>query len=609
MSKRRSNNHNHYNNNNSNNGGDSASEVKELIDRARDLEAMLDTANPGPETQLLVSEIESIKDSLFYTHSSGRQGALRHNGTSYNCTTWVVRPGCDRVVDCSKDTDSFNRCALFTRLQRKRVFDDEPAWIEARTASLGNDSDNDNDDDEEEEENNNSSSAAETGEEIADNPKNPNKKARKSKGKNKGNSNSLRAQFITQQLSGFPKLLQYAKNNESSSSDDLPLSFVLDVLEGTKPSNSSSNNKRRNNKKVKNGPYKLDTRHEVWDAYDLCMIRIILATVHKFGRWNRFKQAMSIPLNVLFHKCADECLLWMGHNFRSLGDFVAQFPQYFDLYTIDPNDIKQQVAISAYDINSDPLQVSGVRFMSELLLPDCTIVYPQDTYRRMYLSKFPALATRIPQHNSFIVITSDTQVAEKWIQDKVLSRANVAVACDSEWDCATIPLRSTSPNHILDILQICTDDGCLILQSLECSVVPPRALVYMFANSAIPKVWFNQGEDVRRLKAWFDMHDMKFVQNGAVDLTVSPLAKRFKNGIGLEKLIALCKSIRMAKDHEHKFSRWSRLVLGEEQVKYGMEDVFAMLMLYRDIQNPATLKELIQRLDTLQCILVDDCTA
>jgi hypothetical protein len=209
-----------------------------------------------------------------------------------------------------------------------------------------------------------------------------------------------------------------------------------------------------------------------------------------------------------------------------------------------------------------------------------------------------------------IICTSDTEVAAKWIEDKILNAEttgdDIIVGMDSEWDVAR-PLLSLQINpHVafqwkqktefalrdhyhpplMDTLQIAIEDECLIIQLLHrpCDERLYYILMEFMASDDILKCWCSMASDIDRLRTWlstFEHHSASRYEMSWKQCLVE-LDKDCKGAP------ALCKTElgrEMRKDYSMQLSRWSREILDEKQKEYAAMDAYLNYRLYFALEH------------------------
>lgn len=153
----------------------------------------------------------------------------------------------------------------------------------------------------------------------------------------------------------------------------------------------------------------------------------------------------------------------------------------------------------------------------------------------------------------------------------VKSLENCAVlGFDVEW---TVPFLHGEPQRNVAILQLCSNDDCLIVQLCHMDTIPD-SLRSLLENESVTKVGVGIAGDCSKLS-----RDYNLTVNGVVD--VSTVFRPYRPPNFQLATLSMCfLGKTLLKPSSVRFSDWEAAVLSDEQILYAATDAFAGLKLY-----------------------------
>merc|ERR1711915_782152 len=164
-------------------------------------------------------------------------------------------------------------------------------------------------------------------------------------------------------------------------------------------------------------------------------------------------------------------------------------------------------------------------------------------------------------------VTSDGSVIENWVNQQT---GQEIVGFDLEWR----PSFQKGWENDTALLQLCTDNGCLIIQMLFLNFIP-EALVRFLKDPGVKLVGVGIRHDVEKL-----MSDHGLECGGQIDLGVlaaEKLERRELKQAGLKGLAMEVLGLRLSKSKSISMSNWAWAILQYRQIQYACIDAFVSL--------------------------------
>lgn len=163
-----------------------------------------------------------------------------------------------------------------------------------------------------------------------------------------------------------------------------------------------------------------------------------------------------------------------------------------------------------------------------------------------------------------VTITKQAVAVVEWIQ----RQSGRIFGFDIEWR----PNFLKGQDNKTALLQLCGENGCLIVQMLYIDMIP-RALVEFLLD---PNTWLGGvgiRQDIKKLQ-----DDYGLACEGAVDLSSLACDKLQRNdlkGAGLKKLVDEVLGLAMVKPKKVTMSNWEKATLFDDQVQYACIDAWS----------------------------------
>ncbi|AEQ60616.1 3'-5' exonuclease [Acanthamoeba polyphaga mimivirus] len=186
-------------------------------------------------------------------------------------------------------------------------------------------------------------------------------------------------------------------------------------------------------------------------------------------------------------------------------------------------------------------------------------------------------------NNLDIIVTSDFQIVDNWIENNVYNLKQEIIGLDTE-------TLISEKSEKISIIQLSTSKHNIIIQVNQMNTLPQN-LNKVFFDESIIKVGVAIDIDAKKLLQYFptinqikktlDLSDLFKQTNFTKHISINP-----KESIGLKILAAhvLDLYIENKGDSEIKKSNWNNPVLTSDQVKYAITDSYLSLMIYNELQ-------------------------
>jgi len=164
-------------------------------------------------------------------------------------------------------------------------------------------------------------------------------------------------------------------------------------------------------------------------------------------------------------------------------------------------------------------------------------------------------------------VTDDGHVVENWVNQQT---GQQIVGFDLEWR----PSFQKGWENETALLQLCTDNGCLIIQMLFLDFIP-EALVRFLKDPAVKLVGVGIEHDVEKLLCDHSLECGGQLELGA--LAAERLERRELKQAGLKGLAMEVLGLRLSKPKSISMSNWAWGILQERQIRYACIDAFVAL--------------------------------
>lgn len=174
------------------------------------------------------------------------------------------------------------------------------------------------------------------------------------------------------------------------------------------------------------------------------------------------------------------------------------------------------------------------------------------------------------------IVTDDGHIAENWVNQQ---KGQEIVGFDLEW---RPNFRKGSDNKTA-LLQLCTDNGCLIIQMLFLDFIP-EALVRFLKDPGVKLVGVGIGCDVAKLR---NDHGLECGgQHELGVLAVERLEMRELKQVGLKGLAMEVLGLSLSKPKSISTSNWACRTLGESQIRYACIDAYVSFAIGKKLLEP-----------------------
>lgn len=175
-----------------------------------------------------------------------------------------------------------------------------------------------------------------------------------------------------------------------------------------------------------------------------------------------------------------------------------------------------------------------------------------------------------------VTLTDDGHVAGSWVYQQTGQKI---VGLDMEWR----PCFNKGSQNKTALLQLCTDNGCLIIQMLFLDFMP-EALVGFLKDPEIKFVGSGVRADVAKLK-----HDYGLECGGPVELghlAAEKFGRQKLKQAGLRGLAIEVLGLNISKPKRVYMSNWASRKLRERQVEYACIDSFVSFSIGKKLLEP-----------------------
>lgn len=164
-------------------------------------------------------------------------------------------------------------------------------------------------------------------------------------------------------------------------------------------------------------------------------------------------------------------------------------------------------------------------------------------------------------------VTSDGSVVENWVNQQT---GQEIVGFDLEWR----PNFQKGWENDTALLQLCTDNGCLIIQMLFLNF-KPEALVRFLKDPGVKLVGVGIEHDVEKLMCDHGLECRGQIELGA--LAAEKLERRQLKQAGLKGLAMEVLGLHLSKSKSISMSNWAWAILQYRQIQYACIDAFVSL--------------------------------
>jgi hypothetical protein len=161
-------------------------------------------------------------------------------------------------------------------------------------------------------------------------------------------------------------------------------------------------------------------------------------------------------------------------------------------------------------------------------------------------------------------VTDDGRVAENWVNQQTGQKI---VGFDLEWR----PNFRKGMDNKTALIQLCTDNGCLIIQMLFLNFIP-EALVRFLKDPGVKLVGVGIERDVVKLRNDHGLECRGQLELGT--LAVERFERRELKEAGLKGLAMEVLGLSLAKPKSISMSNWACRTLQEKQVEYACIDAY-----------------------------------
>jgi len=172
-------------------------------------------------------------------------------------------------------------------------------------------------------------------------------------------------------------------------------------------------------------------------------------------------------------------------------------------------------------------------------------------------------------------VTDDGRVVENWVNQQT---GQEIVGFDMEWR----PSFQRGWENDTALLQLCTDNGCLIIQMLFLDFIP-EALVSFLKDPGVKLVGVGIERDAAKL-----MNDHGLECGGQVELgalAAEKLERRELKQAGLKGLAKEVLGLRLSKPKSISMSNWAWAILQHRQIQYACIDAFVSLAIGKKLME------------------------
>lgn len=267
--------------------------------------------------------------------------------------------------------------------------------------------------------------------------------------------------------------------------------------------------------------------------------------------------------------------VWKKTNL-SLVAFIKKFPEYFIIGT--------DLIVSHKNIPID----SKMIIQSFNLVKDDFALTEKIVGKKLTIFELP--------NNLDIIVTSDFQIIDNWIENNIYNLKQEIIGLDTE-------TLISGKSEKVSIIQLSTSKHNIIIQVNQMDILPQN-LNKVFFDESIIKVGVAIDIDAKKLLQYFptinqikktlDLSDLFKQTNFTKHISINP-----KESIGLKILAAYVLDLYIENkgDSEIKKSDWNNPELTSDQVKYAITDSYLSLMIYNELQlmiNSSEIKNLLK---------------
>lgn len=174
-------------------------------------------------------------------------------------------------------------------------------------------------------------------------------------------------------------------------------------------------------------------------------------------------------------------------------------------------------------------------------------------------------------------LTDDGHVAESWVYQQTGQKI---VGLDMEWRPC---FKKGGSENKTALLQLCTDNGCLIIQMLFLNFMP-EALVGFLKDPEIKLVGAGVRADVAKLKRDHGLECGDPVELGR--LAAEKFGRQKLKQAGLKGLAIEVLGLTLPKSKRVSMSNWASRKLQEKQVEYACIDAFVSFSIGKKLLEP-----------------------
>lgn len=173
-------------------------------------------------------------------------------------------------------------------------------------------------------------------------------------------------------------------------------------------------------------------------------------------------------------------------------------------------------------------------------------------------------------------VTDDGRVAENWVNQQ---KGQEIVGFDLEWR----PNFQKGSDNKTALLQLCTDNGCLIIQMLFLDFIP-EALVRFLKDPGVKLVGVGIDQDVTKLRNDYGLECGGQLELGT--LAVKRLERQELKQGGLKGLAMEILGLSLLKPKKISTSNWACRTLREGQIRYACIDAYVSFAIGKKLLEP-----------------------
>lgn len=181
-------------------------------------------------------------------------------------------------------------------------------------------------------------------------------------------------------------------------------------------------------------------------------------------------------------------------------------------------------------------------------------------------------------HNIELTLTDSGCQAQEWVRQ--WTGKNCIVGLDVEWR----PSFVKGVENPAALLQLCTENSCLILQLLYVDAMP-AGLVGFLKEPGVSLVGVGVGNDVKKLRRDHGLECQSKVVELA-SLAAEKLQRSELKTMGLKGLALAVLGLELAKPKQITMSNWASRYLKQKQIEYACIDAFVSFAIGKKLYDP-----------------------